>query len=68
MSFDCPHQTLLPMKEQLAQDRSVIRPRILREEEELGRPCDEHVCAFGELTDDLRKILEHWDQKYIKKL
>ena len=68
MNFDSPSEILYPLKEQMAEDLDIIRPRILRREVEVGRPCDIKHCEFGELSPELRQEYIRDEKKYIKKL
>ncbi|KAK2154699.1 hypothetical protein LSH36_260g05075 [Paralvinella palmiformis] len=68
VSFDSPSEVLPAMRDHCRRDSDVIRPRILRREMELGRPCDHEQCEFGEMNEDLRKRLQINLNKYVKKL
>merc|ERR1712018_317725 len=68
INFDSPNQAVPEVKNALSEDLDVVRRAVLRREVELGRPCDEKACHFGELTDASRQELIRDTAKYIKKL
>ncbi len=68
MNFDSQTSLLPILKEHLQRDPDVIRPRILRKEQETGRPCADEPCTFGELTEESRKKLRKNLRGYVEKL
>jgi len=57
MQFDSPTKTLVSLSEHLHLDLDVIRPRVLRMEEEVSRPCKHRACDFGEMSPEMQKRL-----------
>jgi len=54
--------------EELSLDTDIIRPRILRAEEMVSRPCEHRTCDFGELTEEKRRQLYQDLKEFIVKL
>lgn len=54
--------------EELSLDTDIIRPRILRAEEMVSRPCEHRACDFGELTEEKRIQLYKDLEQFIVKL
>ena len=68
VNFDSSVAPLASLRELLNRDLDIVRPRILRKEQELGRPCERAPCEFGELTDDLRQRLLANIREHVVKL
>ena len=68
MNFDSPPEVPLELMDNLYRDGDIIRRRILRKEEEVGRPCDKGPCDYGELDDDKRKRLRINMKEFVKQL
>jgi len=66
--FECPTKPLRPLMEELSLDTDIIRPRILRAEEMVSRPCEHRACDFGELTEEKRIQLYKDLEQFIVKL
>ena len=54
--------------EELTLDPDIVRPRILRAEEMVSRPCEHRACDFGELTEESHLRIREESKTYIKKL
>lgn len=68
INFDSPADAIKPIKDYMTRDSDIIRPRVLRKEEEVGRPCQDGPCDFGELDDEKRRRLRLNLKNYVKKL
>ena len=66
--FESPTAPLRPLLEELTLDRDVIRPKLLRAEEMISRPCEHHACDFGELTPEKRTRLYRDLKQFVQKL
>ena len=68
INFDCPGTPLVNLLDHLQRDLDIIRPRILRKEEEVSRPCEAGPCDFGELDEEKRKTVKFNLKNLVKKL
>ena len=68
MYFDAPNTILEPVKDHVKRDVDVLRGSVVRKEIITEKPCENHDCDFGELTDEMRKRNHHWYKDLIKKL
>lgn len=68
INFDGPVEAVKPIKDFMTRDIDIIRPRVLRKENEVGRPCHDGTCDFGELDDEKRRRLRVNLRNYIEKL
>jgi len=66
--FECPIEPLKQLVEELSLDKDIIRPRILRAEEMVSRPCEHRACDFGELTEESRTRLLQDLNQFVRKL
>lgn len=66
--FESPIKPLRPLMEELTLDPDIVRPRILRAEEMVSRPCEHRACDFGELTEESHLRIREESKTYIKKL
>ncbi|ESO12414.1 hypothetical protein HELRODRAFT_62093 [Helobdella robusta] len=68
IKFDCPPNIVPDLKAHFNLDLDIVRPKILRQEKEISRPCHHRPCDFGEMNIDMRERLKDDLNKYIKKL
>ena len=68
IEFDSPPSIIEELKDHLSLDLDIVKPRVLRMEEEITRPCQNRPCDFGEMTLESRKRLKADLQNCIKKL
>lgn len=66
--FESPTTPLRLLLEELSLDTDIIRPRMLRAEKMVSRPCEHRACDFGELTEESRGRLSEDLKKFIQKL
>lgn len=57
---DLPAQKIAPLNLVLSQDKDVLRPIVIRKEEEMPRPCEQGECFFGELNNTEHKLANKW--------
>jgi len=55
--FECPSTPLRTVMAELKLDQDIIRPKMLRAEKMISRPCEHRACDFGELTEEKRRRL-----------
>ena len=68
MDFDAPVEDLDTINERLKMEEDIIRNVIVRKRAELGRPCDDQDCDYGELTDENRERNMKYRKQYMKYL
>ena len=68
MNFDAPKSVLSQLHDHLKRDLDVIRGSVFRKEKILSKPCDDHDCDYGELTEDMRRRNNIYFKTLIKKL
>ncbi|KAI0236850.1 28S ribosomal protein S6, mitochondrial [Lamellibrachia satsuma] len=68
VNFDSPGTPLISLLDHLQRDLDIIRPRILRKEEEVTRPCEKGPCDFGELDEEKKRTVKLNLRNLVKKL
>ncbi|KAK2161995.1 hypothetical protein NP493_1548g00001, partial [Ridgeia piscesae] len=68
VNFDSSGTVLPSLLDHLQRDLDIIRPRVLRKEEEVARPCEKGPCDFGELDEDKRRRVKINLRTLVKKL
>jgi hypothetical protein len=66
--FDSSPTAVTGLQEQLRLDTDIIRPRVLRAETVVSKPCQHRQCDFGELTDESRIRLFKDLKQFVRKL
>ena len=66
--FESPTAPLRTLVEELRLDTDIIRPRMLRAEKLISRPCEHRACDFGELTEESRTRLLQDLKQFVQKL
>merc|ERR1712170_184512 len=55
IDFDSSGDSAKNIRESMQRNTDIIRPRILRKELEMARPCEGGSCDFGEMDGEKRK-------------
>jgi len=66
--FDSPPTLPVSLSEHFHLDTDIVRPRVLRMEEEVSRPCRHRPCDFGEMTEEMRSRLHKDLAQFVRKL
>ena len=57
---DIPASKVKPITDVLTQDKDVLKPTILRKQDEMDRPCEVGECFFGELNNTEAELSKKW--------
>ena len=68
VNFDAPKTTLEPLKDHIKRDLDILRGGVIRKHILTEKPCDNHDCDFGELTDEMVRRNSFWQRELITKL